>query len=284
MFNLKYILLNEEPGAGGGEPATPAAPAVAPVAAPASDANWYDSLPEDMRTDQNITKFDSVESMGKSWLNAQRMIGQDKIPMPQTDEDWGNVYSRLGRPDEATGYQIAAPEGTQVNEERQSAFLDIAHQLGLSQKQVEGISNWDFQSSASASESLNSNNEAATNEGIQSLKTEWGQAYDQNVQVANRAVNEFVGEADLKFIQETEVNGVRLADHPVLVKMFANIGKGMMESGKLEGQGNEQAMTPQEMEDKRSTLMSNPAYTDNRHPEHKQIMRQVQQLFEQQFA
>ncbi len=280
MFNLKYILQNEDPGAGGGESAAPAEPA----AAPASDTNWYDSLPEDMRTDQNITKFDSVESMGKSWLNAQRMIGQDKIPMPQTDEDWGNVYSRLGRPDEATGYQIAAPEGAQVNEERQSAFLDIAHQLGLNQKQVEGIANWDFQSSATASESLNSNNEAATNEGIQALKTEWGQAYDQNVQVANRAVNEFVGEADLKFIQETEVNGIKLADHPVLVKMFANIGKGMMESGKLEGQGNEQAMTPQEMQDKRATLMNHPAYVDNRHPEHKQIARQVQQLFEQEFA
>ena len=80
-------------------------------------------------------------------------------------------------------------------------------------------------------------------------------------------------------MQEKTVDGVKLADHPVLAKMFANIGKGMMESGKLEGVGSEQLMSPQDIQDKIGSLMGNPAYMDNRHPEHKAIARQVQQLF-----
>lgn len=279
MIFPNYVLMEDEPGAAGGgadEPATP------PAGAP-DESNWYDTLPQDMREDQNITKFDSVEAMGKSWLNAQRLIGADKIPMPQTDEDWGNTFNRLGRPEEASGYTITAPEGTTVNEEAQTAFLEMAHQVGLSQKQVEQIAEWDIGQKSAATEANNSATEAATNEAVNGLKTEWGDAFDQNVGIANRAINEFVDENELAFLKDNSIDGVKLADHPTLVKLFANIGKGMMESGKLEGVGSEQAMTPQEIEDKRSTLMSNPAYTDNRHPEHKQIMRQVQQLFEQQF-
>ena len=170
------------------------------------------------------------------------------------------------------------------SEERQGAFLDLAHQLGLSQKQAAAIAQWDFESSSKAMEQFNSTNEAATTEAINTLKNEWGQAFDQNVHVANRALSEFASEGDLQFLQEAEVNGVKLGDHPAIVKLLANVGKGMMESGKLEGLGNEQAMTPQEMEDKRATLMNHPAYLDNLHPEHKQIARQVQQLFEQQFS
>lgn len=276
MNKFNCVYMNNEPGeAGGGAPAEQLAD---------GGGKWYDSLPQDMREDQNITKFDSVEAMGKSWLNAQRLIGADKIPMPQTEEDWANTYARLGRPDDVSGYQVQAPEGVQVNEEQQAAFLATAHQLGLSQKQVEGLAAFDFQRSAAAGEAATASQEAATNEALGLLQKEWGQAFEKNVGVANRAVNEFVSESELAFMKETSVNGVALANHPVLVKMFANIGKGMMESGKLEGVGSEQAMTPQEMEDKRNSLMSNPAYMDNRHPEHKAIMRQVQQLFEQQFS
>ncbi len=279
MNRFNYVLMEEEPGAAGGGADAPVTP---PAGAP-DESNWYDTLPQDMREDQNITKFDSVEAMGKSWLNAQRLIGADKIPMPQTDEDWGNTFNRLGRPEEASGYTVNTPEGVEISEEKRTAFLEFSHKIGLSQKQVQEFVEWDVGQKAAANEASNSASESATNEGLNSLKAEWGDAFDQNKNIANRAVEEFVSDGELDFMKDTVVDGVKLADHPTLVKLFANIGKGMMESGKLEGVGSEQAMTPQEMEDKRNSLMSNPAYTDNRHPEHKQIMRQVQQLFEQQF-
>ena len=277
MKRFDYVLMEDEPGAAGGGAEAPVTP---PAGAP-DESNWYDTLPQDMREDQNITKFDSMEAMGKSWLNAQRLIGADKIPMPQTDEDWGNTFNRLGRPEEASGYTLAAPEGVQVNEEAQSKFLEMAHRVGLSQKQVQDIADWDVAEKSAATEAHDSATESATNEAINGLKTEWGAAFDQNVGIANRAINEFVNETELSFLQDKSIDGVKLADHPVMVKFFANVGKGMMESGKLEGVGSEQAMTPTEMQEKANTLMSNTAYTDNRHPEHKQLVRQVTQLFEQ---
>lgn len=282
-YGMNYLLMNEE----GGDEGTPGGGEQAPAAAPASapdEGNWYDSLPQDMREDQNITKFDSVESLSKSWLNAQRMIGADKIPMPQTDEDWGNVYARLGRPEDITGYEVSAPEGVELNAELQESFLTKAHEIGLSNKQVQEISAWQFAQSQAGQDASNTADESALNEKVTALKSEWGQAFDQNAGIAQRAIAEFATDADKDFLNNATIDGVKVGDHPVMAKLFHNIGKSMMESGKLEGDGRESAMTPQDIEDKRNTLMNNPAYTDRKHPEHKQVARQVQQLFEQQYS
>lgn len=277
MFK-QYPYMEEEPGAEGGEGGGGAAPE------PVNGGKWYESLPEDMRGDQNITKFDSVESMAKSWLNAQRLIGQDKIPVPQTDEDWDNVYSRLGRPEDPTGYKIEAPEGLEVNADIQGAFLETAHKLGLNQAQVEGLAQWQFEQSINGEESSKAASESALNEKMESLKKEWGQAFDQNASIAQRAVNEFASDADRDFLNNAVIDGVKAGNHPVLARLFHNIGKQMMESGKLEGKGAEGVLTPKELEDQTTKLMNHPAYTNRQHPEHKMVMRQVQELFEKRFG
>lgn len=274
MFNFKYRLLNEEPGEADG---------AAPVGTQ-SEGNWYDSLPEEMRGDQNITKFDSVEAMGKSWLNAQRLIGADKIPMPQTDEDWGGVYDRLGRPEDATGYKIEAPEGVEVNAEMQGNFLSKAHELGLNQKQVEGLAAWQFEQGSAAQEQTSQQSEQAFKEAMSGLKSEWGNAFEQNANIAVKAAGEFLSDSDKAFLDSAVVDGVGLGDHPAFLKLFNNIGKQMMEGTKLEGIGSEMTKTPQEIEDERNSLMAHPSYMDKGHPEHKQTLRKVQEMFKQQYG
>ncbi len=272
MFVKKYVLMDEEPiETGGGEPQAE------------ESGKWYDSLPEDMREDKNITKFDSVESLGKSWLSAQRLIGADKIPVPQTDEDWGNVYNRLGRPEEPTGYDIKAPEGAAIDENMQSEFLNTAHSLGLSQKQVEGLAAWEFQRGSAMAESSSQASEQAFNEAMEGLKSEWGGAFEQNANIAVRAASEFMSESDKEFLNTAQINGVALGDHPAFLKMFNNIGKQMMEGKTLEGVGSEMVKTPQEIEDERNSLMAHPAYLDKNHPEHNAIVRKVRESFELQY-
>jgi hypothetical protein len=271
-----YVLMNEEPAdTGGGEPAN---------IGQSSDGNWYDSLPEDMREDQNITKFDSVESLGKSWLNAQRLIGADKIPMPQTDDDWENTYNRLGRPEDVAGYEVKAPEGVEIDSELQGSFLQTAHSLGLNQKQVEGLANWQFEQGANTQQASQQQSEQLFNEAMNGLKSEWGNAFEQNANVAVRAASEFLSEDDKAFIENAKIDGIEVGNHPMFLKLFHNVGKQMMEGSKLEGLGSEVIKTPDEMEDERNSLMANPAYMDSRHPEHKQIVKKVQNLFQQQFG
>ena len=53
--------------------------------------------------------FKTPADLAKSWVNAQKLIGKEKIPLPgekATKEDWDVVFSRLGRPEKPEGYTL----------------------------------------------------------------------------------------------------------------------------------------------------------------------------------
>ena len=79
------------------------------TAVSAAPVGFLDSLPEDLRVEPSLRNFTDPASLAKSYVHAQRMIGADKIPLPgktATDEDWANVWSKLGRPQAPSEYQL----------------------------------------------------------------------------------------------------------------------------------------------------------------------------------
>ena len=275
MFKLPKKLMNDEPVDGGAPAPKEAQPEQV------TEGSWFDSFSEDIRGNQDITKFNSAEELAKSYINAQTLIGRDNIPMPVTEDDWANTYNRLGRPETADGYELQV-DSEAINPEFQQSFLEKAHSLGLSNKQVQALTEWNL-SLSDGSEEVALQQEQATQEAVESLKKDWGNAFEQNVNIANRALNEFVSSEDIDFITETEIGGVKLADHPVMARILHNVGKGLMEDVKFEGKGNELVLSPNELQDKQSSLMAHPAYFDRNHPEHASIKRQVTDLFKLQY-
>lgn len=240
--------------------------------------SWRDSLPEDMRGDETLSRFSDVESLAKSYINARQMIGRDKIAMPVTDEDWGGVYDRLGRPADEMGYEMKTPEGVTFDETAQQNMRAMAHKVGLNQAQMEGMSEWVFSELQGRKSADDTSTQQAFDDSDAALKTEWGEKYDQNVNVALRAVEEFGGDEFRDFVNKTKIGGQALGNHPAMIKMLADIGGKMMEGGKLEGSGT-LVQTPEEMQNEVDSLMAHPAYTDRRNPEHAQINKKVQALF-----
>ena len=58
----------------GGEPTPPA-------------RDWKANLPEDIRNDTSLAPIKDIEGLAKSYVNAQKLIGRDKIPMPKDEND-----------------------------------------------------------------------------------------------------------------------------------------------------------------------------------------------------
>jgi len=78
-------------------------PTPAPAAQPTS--SWKDSISEEYRVDPSIEKFTEIDALAKSYINATKMIGQDKIVIPtknSTQEAWDEAYAKLGRIDTET--------------------------------------------------------------------------------------------------------------------------------------------------------------------------------------
>ena len=57
-------------------------------------SSWKDSISEAYRNDPNIEKFTEIDALAKSYINATKMIGQDKVVIPtnnSTEEHWDEV-------------------------------------------------------------------------------------------------------------------------------------------------------------------------------------------------
>jgi hypothetical protein len=129
--------------------AAPAAPAQ-----PVATTNLKDFIGDDLSFKENIfdrlpleegenvdkykalgDKFNSVSSLAKSYLNLERMLSKEKMPIPTDndgDEVWDQAYKALGRPETPQGYQ--APEG--IDPDAKAATDAIFHEAGLSQRQA----------------------------------------------------------------------------------------------------------------------------------------------------
>ena len=71
--------------------------------------SWKETISEEFRNDPNISKFTEIDALAKSYINATRMIGQDKVAVPNensTDDQWNEVYGKLGRPESPDKYKL----------------------------------------------------------------------------------------------------------------------------------------------------------------------------------
>ena len=126
------------------EPAAPSVIMNADTTETAATDSWRDQLPDDLRDHQSLQNISDVGTLGKTMIHAQSMVGAEKIPIPgkwATDEDWDQVYGKLGRPDDATGYQLDFGEA-EINEEFVNGFSDVAHKAGLSDRQAKALAGW----------------------------------------------------------------------------------------------------------------------------------------------
>ena len=55
-------------------------------------------IPEEYKEEKSLHNFSNMNDFVKSYLHSQKLVGADKIPVPNkmaTDEDWNAVYEDL---------------------------------------------------------------------------------------------------------------------------------------------------------------------------------------------
>ena len=252
-----------------------------------SGTDWRSSLPEEIRDNPSFSKFKDVDSLAASYVNLQSHLGRDKIAKPVTESDWGEVYEFLGRPEDPDKYEISLPEerpelvASQFSDEALSSFKQEAHKLGLNSAQVSSLVSWQANNMVGQHKAMEDTMAQSIDSGENTLREEWGRAYDQNLEFAKKAFNEYGGD---ELASKMESSG--MGNDPDVLKAFANIAKTTMADKDLAGttNGAKLAMTPEEAKAEAATIMGHAAYTDKRHPEHTAIVKKVQDLFNQAYV
>jgi len=195
----------------------------AEVAQGGSGNDFLQTIPEELRDHPSLSPIKDVENLARSYVNAQRLIGADKIPVPvnPTDEDLDNIYNRLGRPESVDGYEIAV-DGNIVTEDVAKSYADIAHKLRLTPDQASGIMDY-YRSMASQASEVTA--EAETQQRSQtemSLRKEWGDDFDARIEDAGKIAQQFGGG---ELLEMKLADGTKVGNHPDFIKAFAKMAE-----------------------------------------------------------
>ena len=249
---------------------------------PQPTKSWKEAISEEFRNDPNIEKFTEIDALAKSYINATQMIGKDKVAVPNknsTDDQWNEVYDKLGRPESADKYSLnAKSEVVPIDEQAIKQFAENAHQLGLNNKQAQGILEFYKNNMEGMAHQAKVDTETAQAQSTQQLRQEWGREFDTNIKkagaLAKANMNPEILDMQLK-------DGMRLGDHPEIIKGFAKIA-GMMSEDKIVSTESENVSSNTDVETEISDIMNNKdgPYWNRSHPDHDKVVQQVYTLRE----
>jgi hypothetical protein len=248
-----------------------AQPEAAPLETPAEVAqggsghDFLNMIPEELRDHPSLNPIRDVGNLARSYVNAQRLIGADKLPMPMnpTDEDLDNIYGRLGRPETPEGYEVTA-DGNIVTEEIANDFKGVAHQLRLTPDQASGILEY-YKSMSEGSVAKMQHSEQEYQQQVQTeLKQEWGEAYESKIQSAANAFQEF---SSPEVLEMQLADGTKVGNHPDFIKAFANIASfrhSVTSEDTVSDSTQAGFMSKNAAQAEINSIMTSPVYTDSK--------------------
>jgi hypothetical protein len=316
MFkNRKLILMEGEPGAGGGagagsggtaltngggasgasggaaagaapNPPASGAPAGAGDAGAGSGGaatDWRSTLSEGLRADATLGKYKSVDELANAYINAQKHISAEKITIPNKnwgDKEWSDFRAKIGVPKEIDKYDVKFKDGSQVAPEFVKSFKEAAHKTGILPQDAQKLADWFVDLDKQATEKSDNEHKSKVQAGLKALDKEWGDTSKVQWARAGKVLKE-LGDADLtKALNETGAG-----DNPAVIKFFAKLGETLWKEDVVIGDaGPTHGFTPSQAKAEQSKIMGDMKhpYWVKDHPGHKDAVAMVQQLIQAQ--
>ena len=245
----------------------------------ASVVDFQSLIPEEYREEKSLQNFNKMDDFVKSYLHSQKLVGLDKIAVPNkhaTDEDWKEVYKKLGSPDTAEAYKYSLPEGHAVPEDTLKSFSEEAVKLGLLPNQADGIMKYYNDVINNGTNEQNIKSEEARKISEQELRTEFGSTFDNKITGAKNLATATLGE---EFLNTTMLaDGSKLGDNIQIVKAFANLSEKLSEDDIVKGDTPD-FMTTNDITKQIGALQQpGSAYWDKKHPAHSVAVEEVAAL------
>ena len=242
--------------------------------------NFKDSIPEEFRQEKSLENINSMDDLVKSYLHAQKLVGTNKIPVPNkhsTDEDWNEVFKRLGAPDTPEGYKYNLKD-QELDSQQVQEFNKAAHKLGLLPKQAEGLIKFynEMNGNIAASQEEQAAQGQLNTEA--ELKKEYGPQFGKRLDQAKKLAVSTLGQ---DFLENTYLkDGSRLGDNLSVIKAFSNMADKLSEDEIIKGDGTGY-MTAKEIEKEIDDLTQEGSpYWNKTHPNHQKNIQEVLKLRE----
>jgi hypothetical protein len=237
------------------------------TATQAAPSSWKATLNTDLRNSPLLQKFDdSPEGLNKaleSHANLEKLLGHEKVPIPKDVNDvegWNRFSKAMGIPDKAEGYGLPDPN---LPPELQGSidkakFAEVVHAHKLTPAQAKGL--WEAYNQIN----LDSYNQATKAQQeqivdtVNKLKSEWGEAYQTNVELGQMVINKFSDDQEMN----DYITSV-LAQDPRGVKFLAKIGDQFAENKVGEFQMKRFSLGPEQAREEWQKIVRDPNHAYN---------------------
>jgi len=199
----------------------------------AAGGDFLASLPAEIRGEGALKNFNGADGgakLAKSYLNLNQAFSSRSMadaPVPGDDAGRRAVLAKLGAapPESADKYNL--PDKPSAK-----ALRDVFHRHGLSAKQAEGLfadmDGGETRAVADRAARLT----ARKADAEKALRTEWGQQYDANMELAKRGAESFLGKEFRELMEATGFDS-----HPDMRKLLYGAGRALKEGTMLTGAG-----------------------------------------------
>lgn len=179
---------------------------------------WMKGLSETLQKSRGLSKFDTVESLAKSYTELESEFGR-RVRIPSQDassEEWAKYFDRVGRPKTADDYAI---DRGRTDDALVRQFKAKAYEAGLTVDQAEKVFGVLRDATEGGQKLQAERYTARMKEADAMLRKEYGPQYDGKVADARKAY-------DILFDTQTKADIAEsgLASNPRFIKVLAELG------------------------------------------------------------
>lgn len=234
------------------------------------NAPWFSGFEnQELRGYTEQKGFKSAEEVVKSYRDLHAIHGVPAERIIKLPEDLNapkaldDVYKRLGRPEKSDGYEIQIPDGAQPD------FANWAketfHGLGLSKAQGENLSKVWNERIGQMNAKFVEDQKVAVAQQIETLKTKWGAAFEQNTAKVNALAEKLGVKTEEMDAMAAAVGVDRLNEmlHGFMEKLGVKIGEDDIKGVGSAGSGFNTILSPEAAQSKINELTGDVEWRDS---------------------
>ena len=230
----------------------PAATTVVPEpVVPVPAFTWKSNLLADYAGSPTMQKFpdtkDGFNDFAKSHLSLEKMLGNEKVPIPKGPDDLAAkaIFNKaMGIPTTADGYalpDIDVPDSLKGLTFDKAKFQEAVFKRELTPTAAKGL--WDDYTKMAKeayADALKKRNESLTGM-INGLRSEWGEAYQSKVELGQMVINKFSADKEM-----SDFLTAILTQDPRGIKFLASVGDQFAENKIGDFKYQRHSLTPEE--------------------------------------
>lgn len=174
---------------------------------------WMAQLPDDYKGDESLSQFKTLGDFAKAYKETSTKAQELEGKIPKAPES----------PDEYEFEETDLP----LDEDLLGSFKEIAHQTGMTKDQAKAAVKVYNDAVKGQMEAQKTAAEEQIEKTQKALKEEWGDKYDAKVEAMRKGIQQFGSDELNELLNSKEIDGVKLGNHPVLIKYLSAIGEAM---------------------------------------------------------